>query len=47
MKNYQEALVAKCYTKPGRLNRPRRCRSHAVRIAIKHWRRAEAEGFVS
>jgi hypothetical protein len=36
MKDYEFKLVPKCYTKPGRLNRPRRCKSHCVKISMRN-----------
>ena len=44
MYNYKELLVPKCYTR-GYLNRPRRSRSHAVKIGWKKLWKAQENGF--
>lgn len=45
MKNYKESLVPKCYTRP-LLNRPRRSKSHCVKVAERSWWKAVEAGLV-
>lgn len=36
MKDYEYGLVPKCFTKEANLNRPRRSRSHRVKVSLKN-----------